>query len=177
MRDRLVDQADELGAIGVVAGGALSQVANLCERPVLGVLAVAQEVREGGDGKREPEVGGGVGERLGGAADHRKRGFGGLVCGGLLVPDAEAAEGRMGELAFGGELEFVERGDLMACADLAGVDLVVAEVVVFDVAVLVADEAVARDQLWVEVDLELDVLGDDFEGRAELLLEDLFRRG
>jgi hypothetical protein len=63
----------------------------------------------------------------------------------------------------------------VARAALAGVDLVVAERVVGDVAVLVADEAVARDQARIEVDLQLDVLRDDLERAAELLLEHTLR--
>ena len=100
------------------------------------------------------------------AADHRERGLGRLLAVRRLVADPHAAERRVRLLALRGQLDLVERGDLVAGADLAGVDLVVAEVVVLDVAVLVADEAVARDHRRVEVDLQLDVLRDDLEVRG-----------
>src|SRR6185436_18228685 len=51
------------------------------------------------------------------------------------------------------ELELVERRDLVPRADLARVDLVVAEVLVGDRAVLVAEEPVALDLRRIELDL------------------------
>src|SRR5262249_32719616 len=93
-RDRLVDQADQLFAIAVAARGASREVADVLERPVLGVLAAAQDVREGRDREREPEVRGGRGERGGGPADHRKRGLGRLLAARLLVADAQGRERR-----------------------------------------------------------------------------------
>ena len=65
----------------------------------------------------------------------------------------------------------------MAGADLAGVDAVVAEVAVGDVAVLVAEQAPARDRFGVELDLRLGFLRDGLERPGEVLDEDLARFG
>ena len=53
--------------------------------------------------------------------------------------------------------------------DLAGVLGVVVEVLLVQEAVLVADQAVGRDLRGVELDLDLDVLGDRHQRRAHLL--------
>ena len=91
---------------------------------------------------------------------------GGAVGAGGLVAHAHRREpsGRVGR-----EVERVDGGDLVASADLAGVDRIVAEVVVGDVAVLVAEQAVVDDGAGIEVDLDLHVLGDDLEGGGHLL--------
>jgi homocysteine S-methyltransferase len=62
-------------------------------------------------------------------------------------------------------------------AELAGVDRVVAEVAVGDVAVLVAEQTPALDRHGVEFDLDLGVLGDRLERARQVLDEDPPRLG
>ncbi|GAA3233663.1 hypothetical protein GCM10020256_49930 [Streptomyces thermocoprophilus] len=61
----------------------------------------------------------------------------------------------------------------MAGADLAAVDAVVAEVVVGDAAVVVADEVELGDGCGVEGDLGLGVAGDEVDVAGQLLAEDV----
>ena len=63
----------------------------------------------------------------------------------------------------------------MSRPDVAGVDLVVVEVLAFQVAGLVADQAVFGDRGGVEFDLDLHVAGDRQERRAHLVDEHLAR--
>ena len=72
------------------------------------------------------------------------------------MADADGGERVVGREVGGdrlAELDLVDRGDLVTGADLTGVDRVDPEVVVGDGAVLVADQAVARDRRegdWVK---------------------------
>ena len=76
------------------------------------------------------------------------------------------ADGGCGELAgfFGPEFEFVEGGGCVACTDFAAVHGVVAEVLIGDVAVFITDEAIAADDVGIEVYLDFDITGDDLQG-------------
>ena len=65
----------------------------------------------------------------------------------------------------------VQRAHLVAGAELAGVDAVVAELVVVEHPVLVADQPVRRHDGGVEHDLGLGVLGGDGQRRREVLDE------
>jgi hypothetical protein len=76
-----------------------------------------------------------------------------------------------------GQHHLVQRRHLVAHADLAGVDGVDPEVGVGDRAVLVAEQAVARDHRRIELDLQLHVLGHDLEHRHQVGGEQLGRRG
>ena len=79
-----------------------------------------------------------------------------------------------GQVFAGGD-DLVERGDGVAGADLAGVLLVVVEILLREQPLFVADEPVAGDLRGVELDLDFHVLGDGHDGAAELLDEHLFR--
>ena len=69
--------------------------------------------------------------------------------------------------------DFVQRGDRVASADLAGVLLVVVEVFATQQPVFVADEAIAGDVRRVELDLQFDVLRDRHQRAARLSHEHL----
>ena len=87
---------------------------------------------------------------------------------GLVAPGGQPA-------AAAGGHDLVERGDLVAGADLAGVDRVVVEILLAQRPVLIADQPVFADIGRVELDLDLDVLGDGEQRRGELLDEHLLR--
>src|SRR5512143_4157727 len=118
--DGLLDQTDELLAVLAIARGVLRHVADRRERPVLGILAAAQDVGERGGGECEPEVGRRVRERRCRTTDHRERCFRRLRALRRLVTDADRADRRVGLLALRGQLDLVERRDLMTRADLTG---------------------------------------------------------
>ena len=69
----------------------------------------------------------------------------------------------------------VERGDLVACPDIASIDAVVGEILFAQHAVLVADQAVLADRGGIELDLDLHVLGDGEERGAHLVAQHLLR--
>ena len=69
-------------------------------------------------------------------------------------------------------LDLVQRGDAVPGADLAGVDRVVAEVLVGDGAVLEAEQPVAGHHLRVEVHLHLGVLGDGLQRAGQVVDEE-----
>src|SRR5690606_36971459 len=100
-----------------------------------------------------------------------------LQVAGLLVrgPAAgvEPADGGRGEVALGAwpGAHRVQGGDGVAGADLAAVDPVVAEVLVGDPAVVVADEPELGDRLRVEGDLGLGVPGGQLDVAGQVLAE------
>ena len=57
-------------------------------------------------------------------------------------------------------------------ADLSGVYLIITEVLIGDRAVLISDQAIANDSILRELDLNLHILSDDLQGRAQLLHEE-----
>ena len=65
--------------------------------------------------------------------------------------------------------EFVERGDGMTSADIAGVNLVVVEILAVELAVLVADLAVFPDHGRVELDLHFHVAGNSGQRRGHFV--------
>ena len=65
-----------------------------------------------------------------------------------------------------GRDDFVERGDGVTGAHLTGVLAIVVEVFFPQHPVLVADEAIRRREAGIELNLELDVLGDGHERRS-----------
>ena len=69
------------------------------------------------------------------------------------------------------EIELVQRRHLVAVADLAAVDAVVAEVLVRHLAVLVPDLPPGQDRLLRELELDLHVPGDGREVRDEVAAE------
>ena len=71
--------------------------------------------------------------------------------------------------------ELVQRGHLVPGADVAGIDLVVGEILVAQHPVLVADQAVLCDLRGVELHLDLHVAGDGQQGRLHLLDQHLAR--
>ncbi len=119
----------------------------------------------------------------GGGCDSRFRGGrGGVSSGrGLVAQGGFLVAGAVAGIAFvqrhAGRDDLVERGDAVAGADLAGVLGVVVEVARGEHAVLVADQAVGGNLGRVELDLDLDVLGDGHQGPAELGHQHLLRLG
>src|SRR5215213_10875611 len=175
-----LDEADELGAVAaqVCARRGARQLRRAVERRLTLVARVAQEQAELRDRRRELEVLRGVAEarlavedadvqrlarvavRLLVAELHRQK----LVRARALRRPGRAAvlqlvHARVLDLLPGGH-DLVERRDRVAGAYLARVLPVVVEVAVGEQTVLVADEAVARDEARVELDLYLHVLGD-----------------
>ncbi len=55
----------------------------------------------------------------------------------------------------------------MACAQFAGVDLVIGEVFVAEFAVFIADQTIRLHLRRIEFDLDFDILGDRVEGAAK----------
>src|SRR5690606_40984676 len=103
-----------------------------------------------GHGGGEAEVRGGTLERAGEAVTSEgEGGLGRAGAGRRLGAHADGGEG----VVLTGERDLVEGGHAVARADLAGVDLVVAEVFVGDVTVLVAEQPVPGHGLRVELDL------------------------
>ena len=180
----------ELGAVaeGVGALGAVGQRGGVFVVVILHVASAAQQLAERGRRGGETRVGRrrGEGRELvrarRGAGDFRARAalrrlvadthigvfagvpVGGLACGGFrrrragaVLPVAQRAEAlRSGA----GGRYFVERRYGMARADLAGIDLVVREVLAAQGAGFVADEPIFAHRRRVELDLDLDVAGD-----------------
>ena len=83
------------------------------------------------------------------------------------------ADGGQGILAADilAQAQGVQGRDRMAGADRTGVHVRVDEVLVGDVAILVADEAVGRDDVSLELDLRLRVEGDRLERAGQVLGE------
>ena len=70
---------------------------------------------------------------------------------------------------------FAQSDTKVSFADVAGIDFVVVEILVPEQPVLVSHQAVLGDRRGVELDLDLDVLGDGHQRAAELLQEDPLR--
>ena len=60
----------------------------------------------------------------------------------------------------------------MAGADLSRIHGVITEALIGDVTVLIADQAISTDGLWVELDLRLGVRRDGLQGAREVLDKD-----
>ena len=69
--------------------------------------------------------------------------------------------------------DLVQRGDLVARADVAGIDLVVGEILVGQHAVLVADQAILGHDRGIELHLDLHVAGDGQQGGLHLVHQHL----
>ena len=130
-------------------------------------------------------------EDLGGVGDERgeEQAAGRLVLGvdrerldelvdlaGLGGPPAQSHLGDLGDVgrrsrSTRDQLDLVDGAGLMPGAELTGVDGVVGELRVVEGTVLVADQAVASDDVLVEDDLDLGLLGHDRERWCEVVDE------
>ena len=60
----------------------------------------------------------------------------------------------------------------MSSADLTGIDGVVAEVLVGDITIFVANQAVVGHHIGVEIDLDFGIQGDDLQGGGQVFNEE-----
>ena len=60
----------------------------------------------------------------------------------------------------------------MPGADLPGVNGVIAELVIFEVTVLIAEQAESTDDVRIEIDLNFRVFGDDLQRSRQIFDED-----
>jgi hypothetical protein len=63
----------------------------------------------------------------------------------------------------------VQGGDAVPGANLTGIDGVIAEVLVGDIAVLIADQAVVGNHIGIEIDLHLSIQRDHLQGGGQII--------
>ena len=74
----------------------------------------------------------------------------------------------------GNKCDFVQSGDVMPRPNFTSIHIVVAEVIIGDIAVFKANQAIAFNTLFIEVNLNFGIFPDHLQGATQIVDEELF---